>query len=161
MKNNIILVILIFSFFSCKKQSNESCISPTNNDLQGEWKQDYFLDPNAFAPPPEWERIIFRNDSFFMKIVIRPEQLDSLNCYEKKWNEYAKGTFLIDNYRITFDGVLTDSLYKIKTGGCHESGPYKSRVGINFCGQSFTLNILSNDTIVKGDKFKITMLKLN
>lgn len=161
MKNNIMLVILILSFFSCKKRNNESYTSPTINDLQGEWKQDYFLDPNAFAPLPEWERIIFRNDSFFMKIVIRPEHLDSLNCYEKKWNEYAKGTFLIDNNRITFDGVLTDSLYKIKTGGCHESGPYKSRSAIDFFGQLFTLHILSNDTIVKGDRFKITMLKLN
>jgi hypothetical protein len=160
MRKFIALFVVTLTILSCKKSADYTCTSPTINNLQGEWKQDYKLDPLSFSPKPEWERIIIRNDSFFMKIVIRPEQYDSINCFMSKWNEYIKGIISVENFRITFDGIFTDSLYRIKNGGCHSSGPYKSRIGIDFCDQLFTLNILNNDTFVKGDQFKITMLKL-
>lgn len=157
----LLVIVMITSIISCKKSENFVCRNPSAIDLHGVWSQDYYVDPIAFQPFPDWERIEFRQDSFFMKIVVSAEHLTALDCYLKKWNEYAKGIYTVVNDRIAFTGILTDSNYVEKISGCHENGLYNARFAIEYCESNFVMRILSADTIVAGDIFKIKMLRKN
>ncbi|MEO6832708.1 MAG: hypothetical protein ABI378_09560 [Chitinophagaceae bacterium] len=163
MRNKLLFTVLVLwastVLYSCKKEETQVCRNPIQSDLQGVWKQDYYLDPLAFQPLPEWSKIEFRNDSFYMSIIVRAELRTELDCYQTKWTEYAKGVFALQNDRLNFSGILTDSTYLVKTSGCHASGPYNARFGIKYCSSSFTMNILSKDTIVVGQKYEIKMVK--
>ena len=155
----VLVVAIATAISSCKKSENFVCRNPTASDLHGVWSQDYYVDPIAFQPSPDWERIEFRQDSFFMKIVVSAEHLTALDCYLRKWDEYAKGIYTVVNDRIAFTGILTDSNYVEKNSGCHENGLYNARFAIEYCGSNFVMKILSADTVVANASFVIKMLR--
>jgi hypothetical protein len=140
----IAALLLSATLSSCsKKQEAATCITPNKELIQGSWKQDFPKDP-AFQPPPEWERIEFRDDSFFMRIRNRTDMITEANCYQYTWLNYAKGIYNIDadSMKIYFDGVYTDSNYVIKTNGCHSIGTYNPTFGISRCDHLLMLKII-------------------
>jgi len=122
-------------------------MTPSNEMIQGSWKQDFPKEP-AFEPPPEWEKIEFRNDSFFMRIRSSTDMITAKNCYQGTWFTYTKGVYNIDSMKIHFDGIITDSSYSTKVDTCHGIGKYQPEFGITLCGDLLTLKvILKSDTI--------------
>jgi hypothetical protein len=156
----ILAFVLSATIYSCHKKVEEvvTCITPDRELIQGSWKEDWDKEP-SLQPPPEWEKLEFRNDSFFIRIRVRTDILTDHDCYERSWLEYAKGVYHIDSMKIHFNGILTDSNYVIKTGGCHSVGNYQSVVGISLCGDTMTFKFLFTSTSIPEDDLKVKMYK--
>ncbi|MBS1775051.1 MAG: hypothetical protein JSS64_02080 [Bacteroidetes bacterium] len=156
-----VVIMAAITFFSCKKKEDVVCYTPKQAGIQGKWKQDYFLDPLAFQPLPEWEKIEFRNDSFYMNIRIWAEHLTALDCYQQTWIQYQKGIYKIDNDTLYMNGVITDSNYVLKIGGCHNSGNYMAHFGINYCGEKLILRIPIYGSTISEYKLLLNMFRAN
>ncbi|MEO6833279.1 MAG: hypothetical protein ABI378_12135 [Chitinophagaceae bacterium] len=162
-KISFVLLIILLSniFYSCKKSENNSCRTPFSNEIQGAWKQDYRPNPNAYLPQPNWERIEFRSDSFYMQYVAFAELLTPKDCFQSTWKEYTKGIYRIDNNRIEFTGVYTDSAFVTENVGCHSRGHYTQKFDIALCNSMLVMNMLYKDSTLQGEEYKVYMYKTN
>lgn len=136
---------------SCKKKEN-SCTEKTVSTatIQGNWKQDYKLDPEKvyFAPPNQYFSVIFKNDSFFLAFSCHTDaanpQKDS--CSQFSWTEYVKGTYTLSNSKLVLNGVYTNDAYAVKTEGCHNIGAFHDAFQTGFCNETFILNRLNSSS---------------
>ncbi len=108
---------------SCKK-GNE-VIPVTYNNIKGTWKHDYNIEPD-FTMPPEYKRMEFVNDSFYLTYRWRKELL-SIECPDNTGIWYIKGQYkLEDGKKMYFNGNFTDPDFVVLTigSGCDSIGNY-------------------------------------
>src|SRR5690554_315954 len=107
-----ITIILGASIFvsSCKKKENPGLsINPEN--FHGAWKHNFQLPP-AFWFPPEFKKIIFSDDSFFMTYRWRKDIL-TLECPYEMGIWYLKGNYKVDETKLFLSGNFTDDNFDI------------------------------------------------
>jgi len=145
----IIIVALCLSatMLSCKKKES-SCgdIPATKNNIQGKWYHNYGTlteSEKGFILPPKFS-FRFINDSFYMMINQFSDIIaDTNGCQYLDWKEYSMGTLQIENNKLFLQGVYADSAYKIKNGGCYNSGVFSDSFKANFCETTLVLNWLN------------------
>ncbi len=120
-----ILILMVFSIiatnFSCKKKQKVEIPVNTEN-IQGNWKHQYEIEPN-FTTPPEFELIRFVNDSFYLRLRWTREIITT-SCPESTGRNYVKGKYKLKEGKIYFFGVFTTSEYitNLDSSGCLSVG---------------------------------------
>lgn len=120
----IILSSLSISLLSaCQWRSHQS--GATITFLQGTWIQDSIPFRNQSLSYTT-HQVTFIKDSFYL-------QMDTYNkanyfpdtCSKTHFSEYAKGTYLLKNDTLLFNGVFAQPNFKQKISGCYHIGIYE------------------------------------
>jgi len=99
--------------------------------LQGEWVQDSIPGQDQMLQYTLTD-FIFTCDSIYTKMhVTSKQQQIADSCYNHgKWEEYAKGIYVVRGDSIIVDGIYTKEMGKQKISGCYRIGQYLPRFKI-------------------------------
>lgn len=146
------LITISLLFIACDKTEESTAL--TKNFLQGQWVDN---GDNQFDLGGVKYRFEFNNNEFKLHISEYTD-LRLVNCNNiNSWDNYMKGTFIIENNSIILTGNYCDSQFQIKTDtDCEEVMP------IGEYGHTFELKIKDKRTITFKNKLgKTTTLLKN
>jgi hypothetical protein len=115
-------IFILFMFCNCAKDQ------PVASPLlipDGQWEE--MPTPCCEFSGSEYS-VIFKEDSFFIKINHFTDIKTNAPCREDYWIEHAAGKYEFTSDSLLFSGVHTDPSYQLKTSGCNfEIGPFNKQ----------------------------------
>jgi len=131
-------LIGILAFSACTKKNKDA----TAKDIVGAWQEQETSDSFAGAT----YRFIFRDDdSFFAKVVVYTDAIDSSNPCVVNPVSYIKGSFSVSGNQISFDGAYFDSTYLIPSFNCTGRTTYQAQYISLYKGDELILNANAPD----------------
>ena len=123
--------MLLLSLGSCRFNSDMQ--SEGASFLQGEWVQDSIPGQSHMLQYTLTD-FKFTCDSVYSTMhVVQKEQFIPDSCYKNgKWDEYAKGIYVLRGDSVIVDGIFTKVNGKQKISGCYRTGQYLPRFKVVF-----------------------------
>lgn len=146
--NKLILIIatlgMSVAITSCKKE-DVKCKkqATTTQNIQGKWKHEHRVHEPSTSQPDNYLNIEFSNDSFKLAVEHYSDIMRVDGCHELTWQEYAKGTFKIENEMLYFSGVYCEIDYSVKTEGCYNIGAFNDTFQVSFCNDTLKMYALA------------------
>ncbi len=123
-KSLFLTVFVITVLCSCKFKPNIQ--QPGEPFLQGIWQQDDNVNDGQLLTL-EKRRFTFTCDSFYLLINTTSKvDLFGNSCFNKgKWQEYVKGTYVLQRDTLKLKGAYVSEKYRLKTSPCYRNGNYE------------------------------------
>ncbi len=128
-KNSLFLLVLLL-IGSCKFKPNVQ--EKGSGFLQGIW-QESSNPADVQLMTLEKKRFTFTCDSFYLVIKTTSKvDLFGDSCYNNgNWQEYVKGTYIVQKDTIRLKGSFVSAAYRLKTSACYRNGNYEETFLIN------------------------------
>lgn len=134
---------MLFTFTACQRHSDMQ--TEGVSFLQGVWVQDSIANQSQMLNYTLHKFTITCDSVYTVMKVKSSTKTMSDSCYKDgKWNEYAKGVYVLRGDSIIVEGIYTDHEGEYKMAGCYKSGQYLPR---------FKLAYHSEDSVVLESKF--------
>jgi len=135
----IILIVLLLSIMTCKKQEDK-CLPVTIDFLQGEWVD---CENNLFNLGGKAYFLKIINKEFYLK-NIEYSDIILIQCnYTNEWVNYSKGIIEITNNNLILNGYYSDESYdSLQYSSC------PSRIDTGLFKMEFDNFSYCNDTLV-------------